>query len=607
MSDAETLQATGSDDLGVTRRTLLRYVVAGSAAIASASLLAACGSDDDDDPTSPANAEPTSSGAEPQTTPEDEPQSTPETPESEPTDASASSTSELPEELIVGTSGEPPNANPILGTQSDSIFRSSLIFDSLAELDGVTLEPVPRLAKSWEISGDGLTYAFELVEGATWHDGEPVTADDVAFTVYMILHPDYTGPFGAAWTLIEGAEEVTEGGAESIESISLDGPTSVSFTLSSPYAPFLALGAARLKVIPQHLLADVGPGEMLESDFEQNPVGSGPYRFVSHARDADWVVEAYEDYWGGAPAVKRFVHRVIPDTQTLVIAMETGEIHGSIYAAPTMAERLREQPTLEVIIPPFSYSEALVFNNDDPVLSNKAIRKAVALGLDTQTFADEFLLGLGEPGRGPIAPANWAFNENIEPYPYDVDQARSIIEDDGWTLGSDDIYEKDGLRASFTFLTNQGNVMREDFGTFLQAQMQTLGIEVQPEFVEWGLLVSSFTSKDYQSAFDGWVGALVDPDELYEQFHSNGSTNNVNYSNPELDQLLEAGRESIDQAERKQIYDQVQEILVDDVPAFWSWYRPYVHVVDKRFMGPWVIPTLNQGGIFFNIQKWGQQ
>lgn len=514
-------------------------------------------------------------------------------------------TPDLPDEIVIGSLGDPPNSNPILATATDGIFRAHLMFDSLVELDGATLLPIPRLAKAWTISPDGLTYTFELVDNATWHDGQPVTAADVAFTVYRILHPDYVGPYRSSWAVVEGSDTIIGGAAKEIPSIAVSGPHTISFKLAKPYAPFLALGAARLMVIPRHLLESVNPADLLENAFEQAPVGSGPYRFVSYTRNADFVVEANESYWGGAPAVKRIISRVIADSQSLAIALETGEMHGSLYALPSQADRLREQPRLDVITAPFSYPDAIVFNMNDPILGNKAVRQAIALGVDTGTFAQEFLGGLGGPGAGPVAPSMWAYNGAIKPNRYDPAGARALLEQDGWQRGDDGVYVKEGQRAALTYLTNQGNVMREDFGTFLQAQLVDVGIEATPEFIEWSLLVTRFNEGDFQTVFDGFVGARVDPDELYDQFHTNGAINNQNYSNPALDELLDAGRASVDQAERKEIYARAQELLMEDLPAFWAWYRPYVHVVDGSFGGPWIVPTTLTDGIFWNIRTWG--
>lgn len=511
----------------------------------------------------------------------------------------------LPEEIIVGSLGDPPNSNPILATATDGIFRAHLMFDSLVELDGATLEPIPRLASAWSISDDGLTYSFDLVDTAAWHDGDPVTADDVAFTVYSILHPDYSGPYRSSWEVLAGADQVISGEAATIPAITVENPHRITFQLEAAYAPFLALAAARLMVIPKHLLEDVSPAAMLESDFEQAPIGSGPYQFVSYTRNADFVVEAFENYWGGAPVVKRVISRVIPDAQSLAIALETGEIQGSLYALPSQAELLSGLGTLEVITAPYSYPDALIFHMDDPVVGNRAVRQAIALGINTEVFAQEFLVGLGAPGAGPVAPSNWAYNQAIPPNSYEPDRAREILEADGWVMGDDGVYAKDGQRASFTFTTNQGNVMREDFGTFMQSQLAEIGIEASPEFIEFSLLVTSFNSGDFQTAFDGFVGARVDPDELYAQFHTNGATNSQNFSNPELDELLEAGRASVDRAERIEIYAQVQELLMEELPAYWAWYRPFIHVLDNRFSGPWIAPTILTDGIFWNLARWG--
>lgn len=507
-------------------------------------------------------------------------------------------------EIIIGTLGEAQTLNPILTNETEGAWRTTMMFDPLIELHPVTFEPQARLATSWEVSEDGLTYTFHLRDDAKWHDGEPVTANDVAFTVMQILAPDYTGPKYSDWSVLAGAAEVNAGTATEAAGIQVIDDHTIAFTLLEPNAPFLVntVGGQPLIPIPQHILEGQ---DMATTDFNTAPLGNGPYKFVSWEVGNSFVMEANPDWWGGEPAIKRVVHRVIPDSQTLVVALEAGEIHGSLYALPTVAESLQAKENLKVMVVPFDYPNGFRYNFANPAAADMAVRKAIAHAVDNETYASEFLLGLGGAGAGPVAPGIWAYNENIPTYAYDPELAMQLLEEAGWVdSDGDGIREKDGATATIVAETNAGNVMREDYCTYKQAALLEIGIDWQCEFKEWSVIVNDAGTGEYEAIQPQWAGASVDPHELYNGFHTNGSNNQGGYSNPEVDELLERGAVTVDQAERKAIYDRVQEILMDELPATYDWYRPFIHVIDNKFDGPWLVSSRLAGGIFRNLYDW---
>jgi peptide/nickel transport system substrate-binding protein len=507
-------------------------------------------------------------------------------------------------QIIIGTLGEAQTLNPILSNETEGTWRAMMMFDPLIQLHPTTFEPFGRLASDWEVSEDGLTYTFFLRDDATWHDGQPVTAEDVAFTVHAILSPDYTGPDYSSWSGLVGAEEVHSGQATQAEGVKVIDDHTVSFTLKEPNAPFLVdtLASKPFIPIPKHILE----GEDIpNSNFNIAPVGNGPYKFVSWEIGDTFIMEANPDWWGGEPRIKRVIHRNIPDSQTLVVALEAGEIDASLYALPTVAETLKAKENLEVIIVPFDFPNGFKYNLNHPVLKELAVRKAIAHAVDTDTFAETFLLGLGAPGLGPVAPGIWAYNENLKPYEYNPELAMQLLDEAGWVdSDGDGIREKDGTPAVIIAETNSGNVMREDFCTYTQAALLEIGIDWQCEFKEWSVIVNDASTGDFEAIQPQWAGASVEPHELYTAFHTEGSNNLGGYSNPEVDQLLEAGRVTIDQAKRKEIYDRVQEIVMEELPVSYDWYRPFIHVVDKKFVGPWLQDSKLTGGFFRNLYEW---
>ncbi len=305
-------------------------------------------------------------------------------------------------------------------------------------------------------------------------------------------------------------------------------------------------------------------------------MGAGPYVFQSWSVGSDFVATANPHYWQeGKPAIKSFTHRVIADANSLVLALESGDIDGSNYPAPTARDQLEANADLQVIVPPFASPNGWLFNTTVEALSTPQARLAIAMALDTATFAADSLLGMGAPGNGPIAPDSWAFYQELTPIPYDVEQAKALIAEAGVAEGTE-----------IRFNVNQGNVLREDWLTFTQQALKEIGIEVVPELLEYATLSDQVVT---QGAFEvtgvDFCGVTAEPSELYDQFHSSSPGNYSKISDPELDDLLEQARRELDMDAAKELYQQIQVKMLEVVPMFFAWYRPFLNVVRVGYEG----------------------
>ena len=512
-----------------------------------------------------------------------------------------------PEQIITGSLGDVPKVCPITVRSTDGEWRASMIFDRFVRLDSATLEPTPQLAKHWEISPDGLTYTVEIQQGVRWHDGEPFTVEDVAFTIYMILHPNSASPFQADWATLAGADRYTSGEVETLDSIRIIDDYNIEFTLEEPNATWIAVGWLGFKPMPKHLLEGLDPADLQgDHPFYEQLVGVGPFKFDHWDQGSEFVMVANEDYWKGTVAIKKVIHRIIPDTEALVIGLETGEIDASMYADPRKADILKEKDFLHVVVPPFQSPNGMAFNLNHPVVDDLAVRKAIVHGVDIETYTDRFLLGLGKPGVGPVAPALWAYDSSLERHTYDPSLAEQILDEAGWKMGDDGIREKDGVRASFTLQANAGNALREEFLTFVQNEAKKIGIAVELEFPDWNGLVGNYWSGEFDALCGIGPQAFLEPDEL-ATLMCDDPRNVLGYCNPRVDELLEEGRRVSDIEKRKPLYFEVQGILMEEIPAWWAWYRPFIHVVKKDFVGPWFQPTPWVDGIFWNLGDWGRE
>ena len=220
--------------------------------------------------------------------------------------------------------------------------------------------------------------------------------------------------------------------------------------------------------------------------FFQKPVGAGPYVFVSWQVGGDFVAQRNPNYYQkGLPYLDKFTHRVIPDAQSLVNSLLSGDIDASNYPSPAGAAQLKANKDLNVVVPPFNSPDGWQFNLKHPYLAKKEARQAITYALDMNQFAKDSLYGLGAPGAGPLAPGNGAYNKAIKPYPYDLDKAKSLLQQAG--------APPDGVQ----FVVNKGNVLREDFLTYTQAQLAKIGWKIDAQAIEFATAIDNLTKKNF--------------------------------------------------------------------------------------------------------------
>ena len=223
--------------------------------------------------------------------------------------------------------------------------------------------------------------------------------------------------------MIAGAQEYADGTATDVSGIEVIDPKTLNITLAQPDAPFL-LNLRYIYVVPKAAL----DGKSLTDDpWFQNPVGAGPFVFEKWDNGGDFVATKNPNFWRtGMPSLDSFTHRVIADSQSIVLAIQSGDVDTSIYPVPTAAEELRSNPDLDVMVPPFNSPNGWMFNFANEWLAKKEVRKAIAMALNTEQFAADSLLGLGKPGIGPIAPDSWAYDTELQPIPYDVEARQGV-------------------------------------------------------------------------------------------------------------------------------------------------------------------------------------
>jgi len=454
--------------------------------------------------------------------------------------------------LVVGQIAEPKSLDPAAVTAVNDFRILVNLYDGLVRFQDGTLEVEPSLASDWEISEDGTEYTFTLREDVTFHDGTPFDAEAVKFNFDRMLDEDHpyhdTGPFPLAFffSAIQETEVVDD--------------TTVRLHLDEPYAPLLSNLA-----YPTGLM--VSPAAVAEhgEDFGRNPVGTGAFRFAEWDSNTRVVVEKNPDYWNGAPPLEAVVFRPITDGNTRVTEMLAGGLDLMVEVPPDSLGVFREDPAFTVYEQAGPHLWFLILNTREAPFDDKRARQAVNYAIDKIALVDNVLSGTATVATGPIPAAfEWAYNEELEPYPYDPDKARELLREAG----------AEGAEITF-YVTEGGSGMLDPIpmGTAIQADLEAVGLDVSIETYEWNTflgLVNPGLEGKADMAQMAWM--TNDPDTLpflalrSEAMPDAGGFNSGYYSNPEVDALLEQARRGTDQSERARLYREMQAIVFEDAP-----------------------------------------
>jgi peptide/nickel transport system substrate-binding protein len=362
-------------------------------------------------------------------------------------------------------------------------------------------------------------------------------------------------------------------------------------------------------MLPRHLLEHyVRAGRLREAPQNMRaPVGTGPYRFREWRAGEKIVLTANRDFYDGRPYISRVVYRVIPSQATIFLELKARGVDDANLTALQFA-RQSEYPAFKKAYQKFRYPSSAYtyvgFNLKDPRFADRRVRRAFAHAIDKKQLIDGVLMGLGRDATGPYKPGTWVYNPEVRRYPYDLGRARQILAEAGWKdQNADGLLVKDGQPFTFTLMTNQGNDERKKVAEIIQASLRELGVGVEIRILEWASFIKEYVKKRrFEAIVLGW-GIGLDPDQ-YEIWHSSKTgpddLNHISYANPDVDKLLERGRNSCVQAERKKSYDRLQEILAEDEPIIFLYFRDSLPAVASRVHG--IVPSPN--GISYNFTEW---
>ncbi len=447
-------------------------------------------------------------------------------------DASPAAATDATGTLIIGKSEEAVGFDPGMVTAASSqelifaVYETLLIFDDNGE-------PVGILAESWEQTDD-TTYVFTLKDGVTFHNGQPLTAEDVKFSFERIMDPEGGSPWTSQFSPVESIEATDE--------------RTVTFNLKESYGPFLAtLSSVYAAILPN------SP----DTDFQTEMIGTGAFMLESYTQDTETILAAFPDYHvEGQPKVAKIQYKILPDEPARLAAVRTGEIHLTALVDPISIDTARGDSAVTVIDHDTTDYFLLGLNCKEAPFDDVKVRQALSMAIDRQAIIDSVFFGAGQVS-GPIVPTlgDWANPvEDLPNYGVDVEGAKALLEE----AGASDLTFSITVGADRTEFVNIALV--------IQDQLKEIGVTVELDQVEWGTFIDKWIARDFQS-FVSYNGSGNDPDRaLYPALTTDGSVNAFQFSDPQVDELLAQGRSQTDPEERKATYQEVEKLIADQAP-----------------------------------------
>ncbi|MBN2086140.1 MAG: peptide ABC transporter substrate-binding protein [Anaerolineales bacterium] len=480
-----------------------------------------------------------------------------------------------------------------------------LVFSGLLRFDSTGV-PVQDLAEGWLIE-NGTTYYFRIRDDAFWHDGEPVTAQDVVYTFGLIQDNNYPGrkDLAALWRSVK------------VEALSAK---EVRFTLSEPYAPFLDYLTTGL--LPYHLLNGVGVKELDALPFNLKPVGSGPFTvdtlIVEEEKILGVTLRPFEKYYGAKPALEKVDLLYYPTRAAAFEALQSGEVMGlgGLTSAELGTALTSSAWNIYTARLPQASMVFLNLKNDDvPFLGQRDVRRALLLALNRQRIIDTVLAGQAVQAAGPILPGTWAEDPNMLPLAYNPDEAARLLDEAGWKIPAGavpgtDAYvrsDEDGAALQFTLVYAE-DPRQEAIATALQDQWAKIGVRVLLRKANMrSLLEDNLAPRTYQAALvDLDLAPYPDPDP-YPFWHQTQSPDGQNYSQLDdraISELLEEARITMDREERARLYRTFQYRFVYQLPALFLWHPVYNYAVDARIAGVAFGPLFDPSDRLGSMNEW---
>ncbi len=475
-----------------------------------------------------------------------------------------------------------------------------LIFSGLLHFDDRGL-PQGDMVESWGVSRDGTLYNFTLQKGLRWQDGQPVTSDDVLFTIDLMRKGGKIVPddLQSLW--------------KDVKAVRLS-DTTMQFQLPEPYAPFLDY--LTFGILPKHLLSKLSFDQIAAAPFNLKPVGSGPYRFdhllVEDGQITGLVLNAWDQYYGKKPYIEQIVFRFYPDGDSALQAYRDGAVQGISEVTADILQPALAESNLSVYTGRKPQLSMVLFNlkdQDKAFLQEADVRRALLMGINRRRIIDRLLNGQAVLADGPILPDTWAYYGDLRVQDYDPEGAKNLLKQAGYVLSAetDTIRKKDQVELSFTLLYPDDE-LHKSIAQAIQSDWANLNVQADLEAVSYDQLINArLGQRSYEAALvDLNLSRTPDPDPypFWDQAQAASGQNYSQWDNRVASEYLEQARITADLTERARLYRNFQVVFAEELPALPLYYPVYSYAVDKSVQGVRMGPLFDTSDRFSTILDW---
>jgi peptide/nickel transport system substrate-binding protein len=472
--------------------------------------------------------------------------------------------------------GSPRYINPVL-LQNNDVDRdlAQLVYSGLMRY-GIDRRIIPDLAERYELSSDSLTYTFYLRKDVLWQDGEPFNADDVLFTVAQIQNASIKSPLAASFkdVFVQKKDDYT-----------------IQFGIKKPFAPFLDLMTTQ--IIPKHLWGQITPEGFSLATLNVRPIGTGAWKFKSLKKASDGTIHTYtlvsnDNYYGQRPYLQSLVFKFYPDGESAIQALKNRNVDGISFLPHELRTRLIKDTGLQYYTFNLPQYTALFLNRENNAdIASKAVRQALAYGIDKQRIVSDVLAGEGAVIHSPILPGFLGYNEQGKAYSYNAQKAKELLHGEGWKEDERGIMMRE-KREFHVIITTVNKPESIAMATRIQESWRTIGVTSEIQSVDPLRIKEDVIDPRRYQAF--LYGAIIgsDPD-IYPYWHSSQSRapglNLSLFAHAEADKLLEEGRMLSDPSQRAEKYKKFGDIILEEVPAIFLVSPTYNYVMIKKIQG----------------------
>jgi peptide/nickel transport system substrate-binding protein len=455
-----------------------------------------------------------------------------------------------------------PTGYPVVAAAGlADILATNLFAEGLTRWSRDKLSVEPALAVAWEPNNDGTVWTFTLRDGVSWHDGKPFSAEDVKYTLDLDVD--------------KNVRAAAAGQVAGLKSVEITAPNKIRMTFAAPTSALPEMLAYRMPIVPKHALEGQDPNQ--PSAYIRKPIGTGPFMFADAASGQSWSVVRNPNWWGGKVSLDEVVLRVLPDANSAVAQLRTGNTDVALIQPQQIPALKDSKVSVSSVEQPSFYYVTLL--NNKPPFDDVKVRQAFNYAVDKAGVIKAVVDGYASVATGIIAPSVEGYSADVAPYPYDPAKAKAILKDDGWTLDNGKLV-KDGKPLKVELTTSTGVLGGPQLAQIIQQQLSDMGVEASINMVDFRELWVGLFAGRYQASVE--YLNLQPSADVTNALACGGSQNRFAYCDKRVDALLAQAAAATDPAMRKAKYAELQKLVAENPPGIFLYYPQEIRAISDR-------------------------